>query len=85
MFNFDDSNEIIDTLYFAPVTEEILKFMILYVLIVNWSKEVPVTSNDEFGEIQHSLGHLVNSVKEALQYAAWLAKEELHPAVGIEK
>ena len=24
-------------------------------------------------------------IKEALQYVAWLAKEELHPAVGIEK
>lgn len=24
-------------------------------------------------------------VKEALQYASWLAKEELHPAIGAEK
>jgi len=24
-------------------------------------------------------------IKEALQYAAWLSKEELHPAVGAEK
>ncbi len=34
-----------------------------------FSKEVPVTSYDEFGEIQHSLNQLVLSVKEALQYA----------------
>jgi len=24
-------------------------------------------------------------IQEALRYAAWLAKEELHPVVGIEK
>lgn len=24
-------------------------------------------------------------IKEALQYASWLAKEELYPAVGVEK
>jgi uncharacterized protein (DUF433 family) len=24
-------------------------------------------------------------VKEALQYASWLAKEEIHPAIGAEK
>ena len=23
-------------------------------------------------------------IKESLQYAAWLAREELHPAVGVE-
>ena len=34
-----------------------------------FSKNIPITSNDEFGEIQHSLNQLVLSIKEALQYA----------------
>ena len=34
-----------------------------------FSREMPITSEDEFGDIQHSLNHLVRSVKEALQYA----------------
>jgi methyl-accepting chemotaxis protein len=34
-----------------------------------FSRDIPITSEDEFGEIQHSLKHLVLSVKEALQYA----------------
>ncbi len=43
-----------------------------------FSKEVPVTSQDEFGEIQHSLNHLVQSVKEALQYAKSSASQNEH-------
>ncbi len=43
-----------------------------------FSKEVPVTSHDEFGEIQHSLNHLVQSVKEALQYAKSSASQNEH-------
>ncbi len=43
-----------------------------------FSKEVPVTSQDEFGEIQHSLNHLVHSVKEALQYAKSSASQNEH-------
>jgi len=43
-----------------------------------FSKEVAVTSRDEFGEIQHSLNHLVRSVKEALQYAKSSASQNEH-------
>jgi len=31
---------------------------------------------------RHALGP--EDIKEALRYASWLAKEELHPAVGAD-
>ncbi len=34
-----------------------------------FSKDITITSQDEFGQIQQSLKHLVHAVREALQYA----------------